>query len=129
MGLRAVANPAAGGQPGSFTSLTATSLTVNGLTTMTATSADPALSVTQNGSGYSAFFTGSRVYAVLGLNVNSDIAAWAENGNVKISFNGAGSVVVAPDSGQSLIVNSMPTSSAGLAAGSLWNDAGTVKIV
>ena len=58
MGLKAVANPAAGGQPGSFTTLTVTGaatigdgLAVTGIQTITANSAEPALSVTQSGSG------------------------------------------------------------------------------
>lgn len=101
MGLKAVANPAAGGQPGSFTSLTATSLTVNGLSTMTANSASDVLTVTQSGAGYSARFNGL-VYAVNGLIVNGDIAGWANNGTVKIGFTGAGGIQFIPETGQNV---------------------------
>jgi len=44
--LRAVANPAAGGQPGSFTSLTATSLTVTGNAYLATTSGNVGIGTT-----------------------------------------------------------------------------------
>ena len=55
MGLKAVANPAAGGQPGSFTSLTATSLTVTGNAYLATTSGNVGIGTTSPPSfaGYS----------------------------------------------------------------------------
>jgi len=100
MGLRAVGNPAAGGQPGSFTTLTVTGaatigggLAVTGIQTITANSASPALDVVNSGGGFSARFTGGAIYALNGMLTNDDIGLWAGDSSKKISFDGSGNVV------------------------------------
>jgi len=108
MGLRAVVNPAAGGQPGSFTSLTATSLTVNG-----------GISVASGniiGIGtQQAYMFGDASAAEVGSSTNSYKVV--VGGGQRAEFK------------NTTLNLALPTSSAGLSAGDLWNDTGTVKIV
>ena len=103
MGLKAVANPAAGGQPGSFTTLTVTGnasiggeLTVDDITptdslTIVGGSSNPSLDVENGFGGFSARFQGV-VYAINGITVNGLISSWADNGNLRISFDAGGDV-------------------------------------
>ena len=87
MGLRAVTNPAAGGQPGSFTTLTVTGaatigggLAVTGIQTITANSASAALRVVQSGAGPAAAFTGGNV--LIGTTIN-DVYRLDVNGSFR----------------------------------------------
>lgn len=55
--------------------------------------------------------------------------AWNGNGGVGVTFTAAGAITITPEAAQHLAIANMPTSSAGLPAGALWSDGGTIKIV
>lgn len=150
MGLRAVTNPAAGGQPGAFTTLTVTGaatigggLAVTGIQTITANSASAGLTVTQSGAGPAATFTGGNV--LVGTTVNSayrlDVNGPLRAGNstfanmdvfgtqtIIANSSNPGLRVTQSGAGPCLRLTGLPTSAAGLSAGDIWNDSGTLKV-
>lgn len=156
--LRAVANPAAGGQPGSFTTLTVSGaatigagLAVTGSISATDNSANPAADIVQNGAGIAtrirpgtdqtlalvidkAGSTASRLRAFVGAGTGGytadDPYIWSNNADIhfRTGVGGATEALAMKTTGV-LNAPNMPTSSAGLVAGDLWSDGGTIKIV
>jgi hypothetical protein len=57
----------------------------------------------------------------------SDIAVQTDYGNISITAGSGGNVTI--QAGGDLIINQLPTSSAGLTSGMIWNSSGTLKII
>lgn len=136
MALRAVANPAAGGQPGSFTTLTVSgNATVGGALTVTGA---------VNSSGYSIPWGDNREFGLMQFSATyyAKIIANAATRELRLEAGGATgdpaavNVRIGVDGTPTTVASFGPlgflpllaTSAAGLPAGTLWNNAGTVKV-
>lgn len=136
MGLKAVANPAAGGQPGSFTTLTVTgAATIGGGLAVTGSISATGQIVSQDSlrvakAGSDTFGSGpymnlSNVAGTVGIVQQLNAAGGLNWYNAAA----ASSPIMTLKTTGVLNVPNMPTSSAGLVAGDLWSDGGTIKIV
>jgi hypothetical protein len=66
---------------------------------------------------------------ILELRSNLSLRLIPNNGDVVLNPSDTKNVFIQVSGGGTLNINSLPTSSAGLSAGDVWNDAGTLKIV
>ena len=118
-------------------------LGVTGIQTITANSASAGLTVAQSGAGPAAAFTGGNVLigttinGVYRLDVNGPFRAGNSTfGNMDVfgiqvitaNSSSPGLTVTQSGAGPCLRLTGLPTSAAGLSAGDIWNDSGTLKV-
>jgi hypothetical protein len=118
-------------------------LGVTGIQTITANSSSAGLTVAQSGAGPAATFTGGNV--LIGTTINDvyrlDVNGPFRAGNstvlnmdvfgiqaITANSSSPGLTVTQSGAGPCLRLTGLPTSAAGLSAGDIWNDSGTLKV-